>query len=905
MVTTQVLKQFTKPDKITKGEVKEFLNKVGDIIQSTSKKKKKAKDLLEKEPPKEKKVGVFKTEPVKKPEATVIEAQDFLKDYKGKIKPQELADFNINKITSKEDVIKLIDIISKRYAKDITAQKRGIQTNKATQEFADLLNKDKRKLTTALLSLKPGQTLNAEWILAARELLVAGMSKLDDLAKKAEVGGPQALLEFKQQMALMSELQKIYKGVQTETGRALQQFQIPTRDKRFTSIDLDDLNAETLLVELGGEEQVRNVAKLYLRTGDNTVAKLKFTQETGTLTKISDSVAEVFLNAILSNPMTHVRNLTGNWVTQAIVQQERKIAARFFSKGGEDSVAAYEDIAKAYGKSQAISEMWTGILKGEMPKNFIAGSKVELRPAKFTAENFNLGNNGFAKGFDILGKGVTLNRIPMRMLTVADAWFKNGEYRSEIYALAFRDAMGKYNNGVLRKENIAAYIADIVSNPTKDMQKSAFEAAQYITFQTPIGKRGDFLDAAKAAQYLKTKAGPMSWFTNYYFPFVQTPTNILGFSLERTPILQFALKRFRDDFFSNNPARKELAKAKMALGSMFFIPMATQGYFGFPAEFKGSNVELTTYGNVWTGAKRETEKMLGWQQKSLHIPVGDGKYHQYNLSGYDPVAMFAAMAADTGKLVAMVGDNHDQWEDILQHSAALTYILGENLTNSTFMAGAGKLNRDIRNVSTQGKAGIDKTVKSFVTSFIPGIVKGPFKWLAQDDYQKIAIEWNEYVKRTTLDHGLESDYDYRGREYNKFAFKTSYEMDDIDKEIRRVNPNIRPARKYITVPIDGTPQSVNVPLNSEEQRWIKENTGIYFNQELENLLQSDLYKNARSINMQQALIQERRTKAYNKATDGKNFLSEARPYKASVKERANEIYKTKELTKQRGEPFNQ
>ena len=87
-------------------------------------------------------------------------------------------------------------------------------------------------------------------------------------------------------MALMSELQKIYKGVQTETGRALQQFQIPTRDKRFTSIELDELNAETLLVELGGEEQIRNVAKLYLRTGDNTVAKLKFTQETGTLTKI-------------------------------------------------------------------------------------------------------------------------------------------------------------------------------------------------------------------------------------------------------------------------------------------------------------------------------------------------------------------------------------------------------------------------------------------------------------------------------------------------------------------------------------------------------------------------------------------------------------------------------------------
>ena len=102
------------------------------------------------------------------------------------------------------------------------------------------------------------------------------------------------------------------------------------------------------------------------------------------------------------------------------------------------------------------------------------------------------------------------------------------------------------------------------------MQKTAFEAAQYITFQTPIGKRGDFLDAAKAAQYVKNKAGPMSWFTNYYFPFVQTPTNILGFTLERTPILQFALKRFRDDLKAGG-ARAEIAKARMALGAAFFI----------------------------------------------------------------------------------------------------------------------------------------------------------------------------------------------------------------------------------------------------------------------------------------------------------------------------------------------
>ena len=503
-----------------KEAVKPLLEKTKEIIKSgktedaakflTKPKPKKIKvDTKEKDIIEDTSLAITKKDiKVKQPKVNIDQADDALFQLKNtKIPPKVLKDFNINKIKDKGDFLKLIEIASKSFKVD--RRSRAYQSEETTKRLATLLSTNSEKLHQTLFNLKPGDTLNAEYILAARELFVAGMRQLDDMAQKAVDGNlnEKQLLAFRQHFALMGEFQKILKGVQTETGRALQQFQIPTRDKRFTSIDLDELNVESLLVQIGGEEQIRNVAKLYLQTGDNVGAKLKFTQETGTLTKISDSVAEVFLNAILSNPMTYVRNGVGNWVTQAINQQERKIAAKFFSKGkitGEKiddlSVAEYEDIAKAYGKSQAIAEMWSAIVKSgknfEIPtiKSQIGGSKIELRPGKFTAENFELGNNGFAKMFDVLGKGVTLNRIPMRMLTVADAWFKNGEYRSEIYALAFRDGMAKYNSGLLKRSNMEAYIADLVSNPSKEAQESAFKAAQYVTFQTPIGKRGDFLD---------------------------------------------------------------------------------------------------------------------------------------------------------------------------------------------------------------------------------------------------------------------------------------------------------------------------------------------------------------------------------------------------------------------------
>ena len=152
----------------------------------------------------------------------------------------------------------------------------------------------------------------------------------------------------------------------------------------------------------------------------------------------------------------------------------------------------------------------------------IGGSKVELRPSKFTAENFRMQDNGFATAFDMLGKVLTLNRVPTRFLTFADRYFKNGEYRSEIYAMAFRETMEKYNAGLLKRENMSAYLADNILHPTTDVQSMAQEAARYITYQTPMGKRGDFLDTAKAAQYLKVSEstliryhldGKLKWIT--------------------------------------------------------------------------------------------------------------------------------------------------------------------------------------------------------------------------------------------------------------------------------------------------------------------------------------------------------------------------------------------------------
>ncbi len=49
-----------------------------------------------------------------------------------------------------------------------------------------------------------------------------------------------------------------------------------------------------------------------------------FTDKAGFLTKASKAASEVFIQVILSNPYTQVKNTAGSWVTQAIAIKEEK-----------------------------------------------------------------------------------------------------------------------------------------------------------------------------------------------------------------------------------------------------------------------------------------------------------------------------------------------------------------------------------------------------------------------------------------------------------------------------------------------------------------------------------------------------------------------------------------------------
>jgi hypothetical protein len=274
---------------IAKEGVKQILKQVDDIVLK-NKALKNPEKLLNKK--KEIKVGDdtvavggnetttkidLKKNKVKIPEVPKETMEEFLTSFNNNTIPKKiLADFNIDKITNNDDVIKMINGIAKGYKpSEVVKRTRGERSQSATKAAGTKLSKND-DFVLEVLGTRPGKTYNAEQIYAIRQLLEAGAARTRYLAQKVtnlDTANQVDVLKFRQHYALMSQIQKVLLGVKTETGRALNQFKIPSNASKnysFLGGNIDDVNRQSLIVELGGTDEITKVAELVIRTSDNS-----------------------------------------------------------------------------------------------------------------------------------------------------------------------------------------------------------------------------------------------------------------------------------------------------------------------------------------------------------------------------------------------------------------------------------------------------------------------------------------------------------------------------------------------------------------------------------------------------------------------------------------------------------
>ena len=465
--------------------------------------------------------------------------------------------------------------------------------------------------------------------------------------------------------------------------------------------------------------------------------------------KAMDITMEVWMNSLLSGPTTQVVNVLGNSLTLAIRTIEQSVGA---------VLTGNPQLAKASLKYAFDMESFVDVLKiaGQTFKSgesrLVQGSKAfddRMDTSKAIAKD---GGGTLAKAINILGTGV---RIPSRALSMGDEFFKQMNYRSYVKTNLAYEAMKKgaksgeevaeyvtknfdnfitkgaraYNEkgiymdaveaakaqglkfGVEQEEFIAQYLKDNPFDETRGgLADAAKGYAEETTFTNDLENEGVIGTLSNTLNTLKNKGG--AWRTlNFVIPFLRTPTNILKFSIDRTPlgtIGMVATKAKRAELtkqlMSEDPVVRAQIRGKLAVST---AASASILYY------MNTNKGMITGGGPPNRDELESLRLSGWRPYSLKI--GD-TYYSYQRA--DPIATVLGLFADI-----IEGQQYHDVEDIISQDMVALGIMSltQNVTNKSYVKGLDTMLQLVRDPVGNFKPFAGNIVGGFAPTFFTQI----------------------------------------------------------------------------------------------------------------------------------------------------------------------------------------
>jgi len=591
---------------------------------------------------------------------------------------------NFARIESTDDVKRVMQNLADKGAPAADSAKAGVRGFEAVKLDANHTN-----AWNLLVNRRAGQPLADHELLAARQLWATSTDKLASLAQAAADTPSEAnLFAFRKMLAVHDVVQREVLGARAATARALASWRIPAGTGAERLRDVTDL-----LTQNGGSEISRELA-----TRVAGLAKAGMIDEIGAVAQKTayargrDAVMEAWINGLLSNPTTHAANTVSNAAVMGLRVVERAVAEKISSVLGDDAAVQAGEAAAQFsgtvgGIKDAFRNAWKAARTGESGYGI---GKVEMgHEAAITSEALGLSNSGWlGRGVDFLGNVV---RIPGRLLTAEDEFFKTSGYRGEVHAQAVRQASADVAAGKIGSDAMKSRIAGLVENPPENIRLAAVDAAQYQTFTNAPGKFAQTLQGL-TAHYPALKV---------IIPFVRTPANILSFTFERTPLAPL-MSSFRANIQAGG-ARRDVALAQMGVGTMAMMAVSDMTLSG----------QITGGGPTEQGAK-EALRREGWQPYSVRM---GNRWLSY--SRLDPAGSLMGMAADATETVMHVAQNSDD-PDVEKIPVAAATALAGNLVNKTYLSGLTALIGAINDPQQSAEAWVQRLAGSTVPAIVAG-----------------------------------------------------------------------------------------------------------------------------------------------------------------------------------------
>ena len=538
-------------------------------------------------------------------------------------------------------------------------------------------------------------------------------------------GGNSAKMEAMRKISVLADLEGMMKSVQTAGARITAAGRIRT-SPRYTGEDM-----LKMLDEMGGASKVDKLMEKIAMT-DGKPENINNLLRVSWQRKILDTHNELWINAILSGPSTHVVNIGTAGVNTFL--KPGHIALGGLIRGDMESVRAglgvYKGLGSVYKDSFSMARKAFAL---ERPLLSHTDKQLEIE-STISAGNYNLNPESWVgQGVNWLGKAA---RIPSRFLGSEDEFWKQMSYRAKLNQSATMEATKMVQAGQLDPKKMVDFLSDgkttrisevdawiqnkfnegfqyemipefgAAPTPVKGLDKDAIQFANEGTFTQSL-KIPTWLGNRSLAETAYQAANTHPMLRGTVLPFVKVPANLLREGASYMP----GVAQLRKQFWSDMAAGGE--KASEAIGKMATGTMLLSGA-----------TYLAVEGKITGGAptdpdirKRMYEK--NWQPYSFVFENADGSKTYVPFARFDPWGLVFGIVGD----VAQTFQHID--EDSRHSFAAASTMAVANLLNSrSYLKGMVDA-LDVLH-GGQGQDGVDKLVRILnqrAASYIPNVVR--------------------------------------------------------------------------------------------------------------------------------------------------------------------------------------
>ena len=707
-------------------------------------------------------------------------------------------DLNNPKMPDDEGINRIIAYIAEKYMPAFKSEKGGVDemSHELMKQISDLTLLSDKKALKRILANKPGEIPPMPYILAMRDLYNMEAKRLDNMITMINSqGGDTAenVLRAREQFEIVANLQLKISGIKTNLGRGLaslkrattfgpedEVIQVKGRPDSFQfskKEQTDDIavdpsvrgqeDIQYILANNGGKEELIEFFTKWQALPEHSRYgfQKKFYQHAkeGTLPEFFEKANEIWVNFLLTSPLTHARNMFGNTLMLGKHALEKYAIGGINSTldlVGIDTGGVKLDEAHASAGAMIMSFMEASramvamMGKGEAPTQLSGNaSKFDKpRPRQISAEGFGFDTanpNMPMIGHMIDGVGKAIN-LPTALLQGEDVFFKVLAQRYDITLQAQRSAKSKGLTG----DDFLNYVAEFVTDPPDDALARAREKADYFTFQNELGSKG------KAIQKVVQNVPGLRWF----IPFFKTPFNIMKVTFQDGTPLALASKEIRQTIMHGTQEEREEIIMRMATGSIAIWQSMNFAQEKITLD-DGTQVERFTPGILKSEWKDQDKRVLrnvdrasGKPEYSIAFVNDDGEVEYMPMRGIEPFSSWLMLGADLSKIL-----NHPELfkgedGDATDLFFASVMAMQNAMTNKTFATGFDTFFKVAFEPERYGK----RWIEQLMLGFTPNVLKQAGK--ATDPVMRQTLSLFDQFKRgfPWLREGLNPYMDLHG-----------------------------------------------------------------------------------------------------------------------------------------------